>query len=108
MVSMVESIGDYYACAKLSGAPPPSGSVISRGLASEGWGLMLCGLFGTGNGTTSYGENIGAISVTKVGSRAVAQSGSCLFGLIAASGLSLLDRCDLQSSRNLFIIGFCL
>jgi len=137
MVSMVESIGDYYACAKLAGAPPPSGSVISRGLASEGWGLMLCGLFGTGNGTTSYGENIGAISVTKVGSRAVAQAGacimiivglfpkfgaifvampdpiiagmySCMFGLIAASGLSLLDRCDLQSSRNLFILGFCL
>ena len=52
MVSMVESIGDYYACAKLAGAPPPSGSVISRGLASEGWGLMLCGLFGTGNGTS--------------------------------------------------------
>ena len=137
MVSMVESIGDYYACAKLAGAPPPSGSVISRGLASEGWGLMLCGIFGTGNGTTSYGENIGAISVTKVGSRAVAQAGacimlivglfpkfgaifvampdpivagmySCMFGLIASSGLSLLDRCDLQSSRNLFILGFCL
>jgi len=137
MVSMVESIGDYYACAKLAGAPPPSGSVISRGLASEGWGLMLCGIFGTGTGTTSYGENIGAISVTRVGSRAVAQSGacamlivglfpkfgaifvampdpivagmySCMFGLIASSGLSLLDRCDLQSSRNLFILGFCL
>ena len=89
--------------------------------------------FGTGNGTTSYGENIGAISVTKVARggcpvrrvrhahhglfpssapssrpcpHRLSPGHSCLFGLIAASGL-LLDRCDLQSSRNLFIIGFC-
>ena len=36
LVSMVESIGDYYAAAQLAGAPPPSGPVISRGLAGEG------------------------------------------------------------------------
>jgi len=136
LVSMVESVGDYYACASLSGAPPPSGSVISRGLAGEGWGLIICGLFGTSNGTTSYGENIGAISLTRVGSRAVAQAGaccmiffglfpkfgalfvalpnpiiaamySCMFGMIASAGISLLDNCDLKSSRNLFILGFC-
>ena len=55
LVSMVESVGDYYACAQLVGAPPPSGAVVSRGLGGEGWGLLLCGLFGTSNGTTSYG-----------------------------------------------------
>ncbi|EOD37281.1 hypothetical protein EMIHUDRAFT_225733 [Emiliania huxleyi CCMP1516] len=139
LVSMVESIGDYYAAAQLAGAPPPSGPVISRGLAGEGrvWGLILCGLIGTGNGTTSYGENIGALGVTKVGSRAVVQAGACtmifmgcfpkfgavfaampgwlvgglymcLFGLICSCGLAQLQHVDLNSSRNLFILGFCI
>ena len=76
--------GDYYACAKLAGAPPPSGATVIRGLAGEGWGLLMCGLFGTSNGTTSYGENIGAIAVTRVGSRAVVQCSGlimCIMGL---------------------------
>jgi len=32
----VESIGDYYACAKLSGAPPPPVHAVNRGM------LLLC------------------------------------------------------------------
>ena len=32
----------------------------------EGLGCIIAGVFGTGNGTTSYSENIGAIGVTKV------------------------------------------
>lgn len=31
--SMVESIGDYYACARLVGAPPPPKHAINRGIA---------------------------------------------------------------------------
>jgi len=137
IASMVESIADYYACAKLSGAPPPTGAVISRGLAAEGIGLFLSGIFGTGNGTTSYSENIGALQLTKVGSRAVVQAGAlvmvvlslfgkfgalfasmpspmvgalycCLFGVIAAVGLSNLQYTDMNSSRNLFIVGFAI
>jgi len=137
IASMVESIADYYACAKLSGAPPPTGALISRGLAAEGIGLFMSAIFGTGNGTTSYSENIGALQLTKVGSRAVVQAGAfvmvilslfgkfggifasipspmvgglycCLFGVIAAVGLSNLQYTDLNSSRNLFIIGFAI
>ena len=63
---IIESIGDYYACARLAGAPPPPKHAVNRGIAMEGLGCIIAGLFGTGNGTTSYSENIGAIGVTKV------------------------------------------
>lgn len=135
IASMVESIGDYYACARMSGAPVPTGKVISRGIGMEGIGCLVAGLFGTGNGTTSYSENIGAIGLTRVGSRRVVQYGAAimivlgavakfgalfttipqpivggmycaLFGMIAAVGMSNLQFVDLNSARNLFIIGF--
>uniref|UniRef100_H0VX52 Solute carrier family 23 member 2 n=1 Tax=Cavia porcellus TaxID=10141 RepID=H0VX52_CAVPO len=57
--SMVESVGDYYACARLAGAPPPPKHAINRGICIEGLGCLLAGAWGTGNGTTSYSENIG-------------------------------------------------
>lgn len=66
IASMIESIGDYYACARLSGAPPPPAHAVNRGITMEGIGCLLAGLWGTGNGTTSYSENIGAIGLTKV------------------------------------------
>ncbi|KAB0344198.1 hypothetical protein FD754_021124 [Muntiacus muntjak] len=34
--SMVESIGDYYACARMVGAPPPPKHAINRGIGIEG------------------------------------------------------------------------
>ena len=87
--SAIESVGDYYACARLSGAPPPPVHAINRGIAVEGLGCVLAGLWGTGNGTTSYSENIGAIGVTKVGSRRVVQWGALImiaFGLFSKFG----------------------
>ena len=66
LASIIESVGDYYACARLSGAPPPPRHAINRGIGMEGIGCLLAGAFGSGNGTTSYSENIGAIGITKV------------------------------------------
>ncbi|XP_070564739.1 solute carrier family 23 member 1-like [Ptychodera flava] len=135
LASMIESIGDYYACARLAGAPPPPTHAVNRGIGMEGIGCILAGLWGTGNGTTSYSENIGAIGITKVGSRFVIVIGAlimmifgmCLkfcalfvtipdpiiggvfcvmFGMITAVGISNLQFVDLNSSRNLFIVGF--
>jgi nucleobase transporter 1/2 len=135
VASMVESIGDYYACARLAGAPVPDRKTINRGITFEGIGCLIAGIFGTGNGTTSYSENIGAIGLTRVGSRRVVQAGALLmivlglvakfgalfttipqpivggmycamFGMIAAVGLSNLQFVDLNSARNLFILGF--
>ncbi|MBT3663317.1 MAG: purine/pyrimidine permease [Candidatus Marinimicrobia bacterium] len=135
IASIVESIGDYYACARLSGAPMPGKETINRGITFEGIGCFIAGVFGTGNGTTSYSENIGAIGLTRVGSRRVVQAGAvvmillgtvskfgalfttipqpivggmycAMFGMITAVGLSNLQFVDLNSTRNLFILGF--
>ncbi|KAM9814519.1 solute carrier family 23 member 1 isoform 2-T2 [Syngnathus typhle] len=135
LASTMESIGDYYACARLSGAPPPPTHAINRGIAVEGIGCILAGLWGTGNGTTSYSQNIAALGITKVGSRLVLQTTGILmivlgifgkfgavfitipdpviggmflimFGMIAAVGISNLQYVDLNSSRNLLILGF--
>lgn len=135
LASMVESIGDYYACARLSGAPTPNEKTINRGITFEGIGCLIAGLFGTGNGTTSYSENIGAIGLTRVGARRVVQAGAvimiilgtvskfgalfttipqpivggmycAMFGMIASVGMSNLQFVNLNSARNLFILGF--
>ncbi|KAM4746984.1 solute carrier family 23 member 1-like [Rhinophrynus dorsalis] len=133
--SMVESVGDYHACARLSGAPPPPKHAINRGIGIEGIGCLLAGAWGTGNGTTSYSENVGALGITRVGSRVVIIAGGVLmllmgmfskigavfatiptpviggmflvmFGVIAAVGISNLQFADMNSSRNIFIVGF--
>ncbi|XP_072572912.1 solute carrier family 23 member 1-like isoform X2 [Paramormyrops kingsleyae] len=133
--SMVESVGDYHACAKLSGAPPPPRHAINRGVGIEGVGCLLAGAWGTGNGTTSYSENVGVLGITRVGSRTVILASGILmilvglfgkigaifttiptpvvggmllvmFGVISAAGVSNLQYTDMNSSRNIFIFGF--
>ncbi|XP_041863889.1 solute carrier family 23 member 1 isoform X2 [Melanotaenia boesemani] len=135
MAGIVESIGDYYACARLSGATPPPIHAINRGIFTEGMCCIIAGLLGTGNGSTSSSPNIGVLGITKVGSRRVVQYGAgimfllgsvgkftalfaslpdpilggmfcTLFGMITAVGLSNLQLVDLNSSRNLFVLGF--
>ena len=64
--SIVESVGDYYAAARISGAPPPPPHAVNRGIAMEGLASIFSGLVGSGHGTTSYSGNIGAIGITKV------------------------------------------
>ncbi len=134
LASMIESIGDYYACARISEAPVPTGRMISRGLGAEGLGCLVAGILQTCNGTTTYSENIGSIGLTKVASRRVVRMGAVvmliipivgkfgailatlpqpvvgamfvgLFGMIASVGLSNLQMVNLNNSRNLFIIG---
>ncbi|XP_013890046.1 xan_ur_permease domain-containing protein [Austrofundulus limnaeus] len=133
--SMIESVGDYHACARLSGAPPPPKHAINRGIGIEGLGCLLAGAWGTGNGTTSYSENVGALGITKVGSRMVIVASGIfmivmgilgkmgaifttipspvmggmfmvMFGVICAAGISNLQYVDMNSSRNIFIFGF--
>ncbi|MCI4386493.1 hypothetical protein PGIGA_G00063030 [Pangasianodon gigas] len=135
LAGIVESIGDYYACARLAGAPPPPVHAINRGIFTEGVCCIIAGLLGTGNGSTSSSPNIGVLGITKVGSRRVVQYGALimlllgtigkftalfaslpdpvlgglfctLFGMITAVGLSNLQSVDLNSSRNLFVLGF--
>lgn len=131
----IESISYYPTVARMCGAPPPPVHAINRGIGIEGIGTVLAGLWGSGNGTNTFGENVGAIGVTKIGSRRVIQYACILmilqgvinkfgalfiiipqpvvgglfcvmFGMIAAFGLSALQYVELNSSRNLYIIGF--
>ncbi|XP_037656999.1 solute carrier family 23 member 1 isoform X3 [Choloepus didactylus] len=135
LAGIIESIGDYYACARLAGAPPPPVHAINRGIFTEGICCIIAGLLGTGNGSTSSSPNIGVLGITKVGSRRVVQYGAgimlvlgtigkftalfaslpdpilggmfcTLFGMITAVGLSNLQFVDMNSSRNLFVLGF--
>ncbi len=136
LASIVESIGDYYAVANLTGSAAPSGRRINHGIGMEGLMNVFSGIMGTG-GSTSYSENIGAIGLTGVASRYVVQIGAAvmlvigfigyfgqliatipdpivgglfvaMFGQIVAVGLSNLKYVDLDSSRNVFIIGFAM
>ncbi|PCR90570.1 uracil-xanthine permease family protein [Natrinema ejinorense] len=136
LASIVESIGDYYAVANLSGAGAPSEKRINHGIGMEGLMNVFSGVMGTA-GSTSYSENIGAIGLTGVASRYVVQIGAvimlfvgfvgyfgqliatipdpivgglfiAMFGQIVAVGISNLRHVDLTSSRNTFIIGFAL
>ena len=137
VASMIESMGDYFAVARIAGVGAPSEKRINHGIGMEGVGNVIAGVMGTGNGSTSYGENIGAIGITGVASRYVVQIGAivmlivgfigyfgalittiptpivgalyiAMFGQIAAVGLSNLKYVDLDASRNVFIIGIAL
>ncbi|CAK8682679.1 unnamed protein product [Clavelina lepadiformis] len=131
LAGFIESIGDYYACARLSGAPNPPQHAINRGIFTEGIGCFLAGVIGTGTATTSFSENIGAIGITRVGSRRVLQVAGGLsvvlgmltkfgsifvtipdpvigglffiaFGMITAVGLSNLQYVDFNCPRFYF------
>ncbi|KAL8596351.1 hypothetical protein ACOMHN_024311 [Nucella lapillus] len=134
ITSIIESVGDYYACARISGVPPPPAHAVNRGIAIEGLGSLISGAVGSGGATTSYSQNVGAIGFTKVASRwayftaglIFLASGLCgkfgalltmmpdpvlggivlvSFGMVTAVGLSTLSFVDLSSGRNLTIIG---
>ncbi|APX95730.1 uracil-xanthine permease family protein [Natronorubrum daqingense] len=136
LASIVESIGDYYAVANMTGNGAPSEQRINHGIGMEGLMNIFSGVMGTG-GSTSYSENVGAIGLTGVASRYVVQIGAvvmlvfgfvgyfgqlvatipdpiigglfiAMFAQIVAVGIGNLKHVDLESSRNVFIIGFAL
>ncbi|KAL4853742.1 Nucleobase-ascorbate transporter 1 [Chlorella vulgaris] len=111
----LESIGDYFAAARLSGAPRPPSDVISRALAVESLACVVAGLFGTTAGSTAYAENVGAIAITRVASRRVTQTGALImillgtigkFGALFASIPQAMVAGMFTNERNFFILGF--
>ncbi|GJY45400.1 nucleobase-ascorbate transporter 1 [Tanacetum coccineum] len=137
LVSMTESTGAYLAASRLAIATPPPAYVLSRGIGWQGIGILLDGLYGTGTGSTVSVENVGLLGLTRVGSRRVVQLSAAfmiffsilgkfgavfasipfpiyaavycvLFGLVGAVGLSFLQFTNMNSMRNLIIIGLSL
>ncbi|KAJ8439504.1 hypothetical protein Cgig2_007021 [Carnegiea gigantea] len=94
-VALVESTGSFIAISRYASASPVPPSVLSRGIGWQGVGILLSGIFGTGNGSSvSYPistsnpcnrvlkstigvftsrENAGLLALTHVGSRRVVQ-----------------------------------
>ncbi|CAG5128101.1 unnamed protein product, partial [Candidula unifasciata] len=137
IMSVLDSIGDYSACARAVRVPPPPTYAFNRGIAVEGLMSALSGAMGCCHATLSYGGNIGAINVTGVASRRVMQGCGLIFVIFAIVGkagalfvtipypvlggisfimngifiglvLSYLQFVDLNSTRNLAIIGMSL
>ena len=134
LASAIESIGDYYAAARLCDVPLPPSHAINRGILMEGIGCIFSGIMGSGGGLTSYSENIGAIGITRIASRQVVATASVLmiimsiftkfsatfatipipiiggllmtmFSICTAVGLSSLQFVNLNSPRNMFVLG---
>ncbi|XP_076352587.1 solute carrier family 23 member 2-like [Tachypleus tridentatus] len=137
LASIVKSVGDYYACARLACAPHPPTNAINRGIFAEGISCILSGIWGSGCELTSCSENIGAIGITKVASRRVIECAAVtmmlfavlgkfgaffsiipepiiggivcvMFAIVTGVGLSNVQFIDLQSSRNILILGLSL
>ncbi|CAC5418810.1 SLC23A1 [Mytilus coruscus] len=135
--SVVDSIADYYACAKMSHIPPPPVHAVNRGISVEGIMCAVSGIFGTGHGTTTFGSHIGCIGITRVASRFVYQVFALMliicaivgkfaavfitipypvlggvqvlgFGMFIGLIMSNVQYIDINSSRNLAIIGIAI
>ncbi|CAN4086136.1 unnamed protein product [Withania somnifera] len=134
-VALVESTGAFIAITRYASATPLPPSVLSRGVGWQGIGILLSGLFGTGNGSSVSVENAGLLALTRVGSRRVVQISAgfmiffsilgkfgavfasipapivaalyCIFfAYVGVGGLSFLQFCNLNSFRTKFILGF--
>jgi solute carrier family 23 (nucleobase transporter), member 1 len=110
---------------------------MNRGIFMEGLGCVLGGIWGSGNGSTSYSHNIGTISVIRVASRRVIQVAGLImiglslvgkagavfislpdpivagmflfiFPLVMSVGLGTLSEVSMESSRNVFIVCFAI
>jgi NCS2 family nucleobase:cation symporter-2 len=131
IVTMVESTGMFLALSEICERRIGHYD-IARGLAADGLGTMIGGVFNTFP-YTSFSQNVGLVGITGVRSRwVVAASGVILiafglfpkmgnvvasipqpvlggaglvmFGMVAATGIRILARVDYASRYNLLII----
>ena len=66
LMSVLDSIGDYSACARTARVTPLPRFAFNRGIAVEGVATILSGSMGCCHATVSYGGNIGAMGITGV------------------------------------------
>ncbi|MCQ1529119.1 uracil-xanthine permease family protein [Lutispora saccharofermentans] len=89
--SIVESIGDYAATCAVSGETYRV-KHMNKGIMAEGLGCIIASIFG-GIPVSSYTQNIGIISTTKIASRYVVKVSACillLYGLSPKFGALLV------------------
>ncbi|KAJ8047243.1 Solute carrier family 23 member 2 [Holothuria leucospilota] len=133
LASVIESVGDYHACAQVACAPSPPTHAINRGIGIEGVGCLLAGLWGAGLGYTSYSGDVSLLSLTKVASRSVSVGSGFVFilagiftkfsaflsgipdpvlvtsavavGMVASIGISNFSHAKMNTPRNLIVVG---
>ncbi|NXJ88116.1 S23A3 protein, partial [Corythaixoides concolor] len=131
----MNSVGCYVLCGRLLRAPCLPPHACNRGLCTEGLGSLLAGLLGTPGGTASSIANACATGLTQADSRRSVQVSALvcvvlgmsprLAGLLAriplavhggvlcvtyavavGTGISYFQYADIDSGRNIFIVGF--
>ncbi|KAM7339557.1 hypothetical protein ACRRTK_000172 [Alexandromys fortis] len=135
LAASTSSLGCYALCGQLLHLSPPPPHACSRGLSLEGLGSVLAGLLGSPLGTSSSFPNVGTVSLFQTGSRQVAHLvGLFCVGLglsprlaqlfiniplpvlggvlgvtqavVLSAGFSSFHLADIDSGRNVFIVGF--
>lgn len=131
-----ESLGDYVAVANASEVETPPVKRLSRGILVEGCGSALSSILG-GTATSTFSQNVGVVRLTGVASRFVCivagvllialglfgKLGAILgavpevvlgavylvaFGILVMTGLRLVLKAQVTTSRNEAIIGTAL
>ena len=134
LVTTIETIGCLIAVGEASGKKLTHDE-IGAGILADGVGSFIAGFFGA-SPNTSFSQNVGLITMTKVASRFVViisgiilmimgifpklgaliaimpepvlgGAGVVMFGMVAASGIKTLSRVKMNN-RNLLIIGVSL
>ncbi|XP_039700742.1 solute carrier family 23 member 3 isoform X3 [Pteropus medius] len=137
LATSTSSLGCYALCGWLLHLPSPPPHACSRGLSLEGLGSVLAGLLGSPMGTASSFPNVGTVSLIQAGSRRVAYLVGLLcagLGLsprlaqllttiplpvlggvlgvtqavVLSTGFSSFHLADIDSGRNVFIVGFAI
>ncbi|MGD8192240.1 nucleobase:cation symporter-2 family protein [Brevibacillus ginsengisoli] len=130
IISMVESTGVYFALGKVTETEVGEQDVV-KGLRAEGIAILLGGIFNAFPYTT-YSQNVGLVSLTRVKTRDVIIAAGCIlvvlgmlpkiaamatvipnpvlggamiamFGMVVASGINILSSVDLRQNENLLI-----
>ncbi|XP_059823603.1 solute carrier family 23 member 3 isoform X2 [Hypanus sabinus] len=131
----ISSVGCYTMCAKVTGLLHPPRDSCNRGICLEGLGSCLSAVLGGISGTSSSIPNVGALALTQVQSRHSIQIAAVLCILVGMSakltyflstipmaihggvlsvtytmavsiGVSYFQYTNIDSGRNIFIIGF--
>ncbi|CAN8032723.1 unnamed protein product, partial [Ixodes persulcatus] len=65
VLTIMESVCDYYACAIIAGFPPPPPGAVNRAIFTEGFGCCVAGLLGCGLAYETQTIHLGVLAVTK-------------------------------------------
>ncbi|NXG58820.1 S23A3 protein, partial [Hemiprocne comata] len=131
----MNSVSCYVLCGRLLRAPQLPPHACNRGLCTEGLGSLLAGLLGTPGGTAASIANTCATGLTQAGSRFPVQVSAlvcvvlgmsprlaglltCIplvvhggvlcvtYAVAVGTGISYFQYADIDSGRNIFIVGF--